>query len=142
MNLSPWAYNLSLANRYFPLTESQVQNEKLNWHAKETGELSKLTPQALPDGLPASDEALVTACSVSGKLFRITSQEIKRLRKFSAPLPRMAYDVRMDDRAKRCGGLILTTRTCASSGEKLETVYTKEEAPIIWSKDVFDREFA
>ncbi len=142
MELSPWPYNLSLANRYFPLSEREIKAQGLSWLSRDSADQQTLNPQPLPDRLPTTDEPLVTACSVSGRLFRITTQEIKRLRKFSAPLPRKAYDERMDDRTVRLGGLKLINRACARTGEKLETVYTPEEAPIIWRKDEFDREFA
>lgn len=35
-HLSPFAYNISMAGEYFPMTEKQVQNMKWNWHPEKT----------------------------------------------------------------------------------------------------------
>ncbi len=141
MQLSPWPYNYSFASRFFSLSENQAKEEQLNWLPKDATEFGNLQAQELPDDLPSNDQSIIAQCESTGRLFRITTEEIKRLRKFSAPLPREVYDQRMNERAKRCGGMKLISRLCAFTKEELRTVYSTEDAPIIWNKAFFDREF-
>lgn len=142
MNLSPWPYNLSYAARYYPLSRESVSREGLHWLEREDVHDPEAAIGDVPDKLPNTDAPLTVRSASSGKLFRITAEEIKRLRVFRAPLPRLAYDERMNERAKRCGGLKLQERICERSGKRIATVYSASEAPNVWDKEIFDKEFA
>ncbi len=144
MKLSPWPYNLSFASRYFPLTESGARGQGLAWLELPLPEVSSAcaTAASLPDGLPETNAAIIARCEVSGKVFRITSEEIRRLRQLKAPLPRVAYDVRMNERSARCGGLQLKQRTCSRSGQGISTVYGEREEPVVFDREVWEKDFA
>jgi len=141
MELSPWPYNYSYSSRYFPLAESEARAQNLSWLTKESADAASVKEQSIPDSLPETDQPIVGVCEQTGRLFRITTEEIKRLRKLNAPLPRIADDLRMGERSLRCGGLVLKLRKSQKTGAPLLTAYDEQVAPIIWEKDEFDREF-
>lgn len=142
MEHSPWPYNLSLASRYFPIGEEEAVGKGLRWQPLDSTAAAGELVCAVPDGLPVSDDPFVTRCAETGRRFRVTAEELKRLRRFDAPVPRKSYDRRMSERALRCGGLKLFSRRCDRSGADLETVYADYLAATVWRKDVFDKEFS
>jgi hypothetical protein len=142
MRLSPTPYNHSSAQRYFPLDRQQVEHAGCTWYSRDTEDSKQaIAASSLPDGLPANDDAIVVKSELSGKPFRITSQEIKRYRQFRAPLPRKAYDERMEDRIKLLGGIRLYERTCDKTGAPIMTTYPPGTSFPVWLRDAYIQEF-
>lgn len=143
MYLSPLPYNCTAAERYFPIGKTGALKTGLRWQDDTSlhASSSVLDPTDLPDGLPANDDLIVVRSTFSGRPFKITSQEIKRYRQLNVPLPRMTYDERMEERAKKLGGIKLYERTCAKTGIPILTTYPPDSPYIIWDRDVYEREF-
>ncbi len=142
MTLSPYAYNHTSAQRYFPLTRERTATLGLQWHEKDTEQAAAAVDASeLPDGLPAEDRPFIVRSELSGRPFRITAKEIERYRAFGVPLPRLAYDERMEERAAKWGGIRLHEATCAKSGMPIRTTYPPDSPYIIWDREVWEREF-
>ncbi|MDC0358248.1 hypothetical protein OAO01_05470, partial [Oligoflexia bacterium] len=123
-SLSPIPYNHSYAYRYFPLPKAEALSMGMTWHDKELVSSKNAVPVAdLPDRLPDTDEPFTALSASSGKAFRITTQELQKYRRLKVPLPRAAYDERMEQRAKRLGGIELFERQCAKTGQEILTTY-------------------
>jgi hypothetical protein len=138
INHSPIPYNRSLANRYFPLSKEETI-QKGFWYYDMAGSQSNLT--AVPDEIEDDLNSLDAISQVSGRPFRITQEEINKLRKLRAPLPVKSYDLRMQDRAKYLGGVSLIERTCAKSGVPIQTAYGEDIPWKIWESSVYSAEF-
>lgn len=104
MSVSLHGYNETLANDYFPLTQAEAIAKGAHWSSFEAPK-----PQAaktvlaadLPDSIDdVTDEILnqVIVCQATGKLFRITKQELAFYRTHGLPLPRVNHDTRYLDR--------------------------------------------
>jgi hypothetical protein len=142
MPLSALAYNCTYAQRYFPLSREEALGRGLFWHDEPPhANPAEITDAAaLPDELPPDDGSLVVR-SPAGRPFRVTSAEIKSLRRFQAPLPRLPYDERMQRRASLLGGVTLYDRTCAKTGKPIKTTYPPDSPWIIWDRDAYEQEF-
>ncbi|MEI8229880.1 MAG: hypothetical protein WCG83_01960 [Candidatus Peregrinibacteria bacterium] len=141
-SLSPMPYNRSFAQRYFPLTRSEAQERGFLWEDDDSKEFSNaIDASLLPDGLPEDHTPLVVKSLQSGKPFRITTQEIAKCQELSAPLPRLTYQERMDERAVKLGGTRLFERTCARTGKRILTTYPPEYPYILWEREEYVREF-
>lgn len=139
---SPIPYNCSLANRYFPLRESEARERRFNWLTKpQAAVIGAVKAEDLPDALPPTDTSFDVIGLGDTRPFRVTSREIQIFRRLRAPLPRIAYDLRMDARQRRLGGIFLRSSTCAKSGEALLCTVSGEDGWIVWSKDLYDQEF-
>jgi hypothetical protein len=139
---SPMPRNHAVTQRYFPLTKDQAISKGLMWYERDEEDVSQaIEASALPDALPPTDDAIIVKSALSGRPFKITSQEIKRYRQFSVPLPRTTYDERMEERAKKLGGIRLYERTCAKTGKPLLTTYPPDSPYVIWDRDVYEQEF-
>ncbi len=142
ISMSPYAYNHTLAQRYYPLTKEQVAALGGRWIEETMPEAAQaIEASALPDGLPDTDDAIIVKSERSGRPFKITSQEIKRYRQFQVPLPRLTYDERMEDRAKILGGIKLYDRTCAKTGKPIRTTIPPDSPWIVWDREEWEREF-
>ena len=138
---SPFPYNVSFAQRYFPLTEEQAVLRGLGWYHQDEVEAAGAIPASqLPDGLPPTDEPISVLSEQSGRPFRITTREIQRYREFKVPLPRVSYIERMEARWSRLGGIELFERESALSGKKLLTTLSPKLAPVIWDREEWEQE--
>ena len=141
MALSPHPYNITLANRYFPLDEPNVRALNLKWYTESEKEFAgAISSSELPDSLPPSDVGFNVKSSYSGKPFKITIPEVKKFRKFNAPLPRTTYSERMDDRAILLGPIKLVVRPCEKTGIVLNTAYSDRQERVM-EKEAFEAEF-
>lgn len=135
-------YNRSHAQRYFPLTKEEALRSGYVWLEEDAKEFpDAVAAEALPDTCSNNASAFVVQSARSGRPFRITSQEVERCRAFHAPLPRTTYDERMDERAKKLGGIALYERSCAKTGKKVLTTYPSDSPYIVWDKDAYEEEF-
>ncbi len=117
-SLSPFGYNETVAQEYYPVTSSEVlgtsddlisNNKQLITYGYHRSDYQAPTPAAdkilegkdLPTTIEeVSDDILKTAikCEITGKLFRIIPQELAFYRKHYLPLPRRHPDQRHLDR--------------------------------------------
>lgn len=140
--LSPIPYNHSLAQRFYPLTHAEVETRGLQWHEKHSIDLTKaMETDALPDGLPASDDPIIVKSARSSVPFLITAQEISRYRKLHVPLPRQTYSERMEERASQMRGVQLYERACQRTGRKILTTFPPDTPWIVWDREEYEKVF-
>ncbi|MBI4975519.1 hypothetical protein HZC20_02470 [Candidatus Peregrinibacteria bacterium] len=65
-------------------------------------------------------------CEVTGKLFKITSQELKFYRKHRIPLPRRSPNQRHLDRFTQRNPRKFWKRKCDKCGEEIQTTYSPD----------------
>ncbi len=126
MTLSPFAYNETVANDYYPLSKLEAWQRGLQWR-DESEKTSYQGPNLLPPLNAKTTGPEVTksifTCSVSGKLYKITPQELELYKKLDVPLPQKAPEQRFKERMARKNPRTLWVRPCNSCGVQLETAY-------------------
>jgi len=127
--LSPFAYNETLTQEYFPLNEAEAKSKGFQWQ-KPTKRNYKITIQAkdLPDHIKDVDDSIINeiiGCEHEGKCneqcttaFKIIKQELEFYRKMNLPLPRLCPNCRYYQRGKWRTPLKLWRRKCQCAGEK------------------------
>ncbi len=99
-SLSPFGYDETLAQEYAPTTHWDIDWFGYKWNAYQSpNPVSDKVIQGkdLPDSIDDVQDDLLQyaiACVVSGKLFRVQSQELAFYRKHHIPLPRKHPDQR------------------------------------------------
>jgi hypothetical protein len=118
-SMSPFGYNETVAQEYFPLTKSEtIKNEIFNWSDYEAPfpKVEKIIPaEKLPNSIESIPDDILNwaiECEVSGKPFRIIKQELEFYRKHSLPIPRRHPDQRHLDRMKMRNPRKLFERIC------------------------------
>ena len=118
-SLSPFGYNETVAQEYYPLTKTEaLTGGRFNWSDYESPfpQVEKVIPGAkIPKSITeVPDDILKWAieCEVSGRPFRIIKQELEFYRKHHLPIPHHHPDIRHEDRMKLRNARKLWERKC------------------------------
>ncbi|RJQ28430.1 hypothetical protein C4571_03600 [Candidatus Parcubacteria bacterium] len=142
VEVSPFAYNETVANDLFPLSKAEALKERYSWAEPETRAYSTTKQAAdLPDHIKdASDDLLkeVVACEMCGKGFKIISMELDFLRKMNLPLPRQCPFCRINGKFRKwIKNLRIFKRNCSTCGTEFECSYPQEEVAKILCKKCY-----
>jgi len=138
--LSPFAYNETIAQEYFPLTKEQALAQGYSWKDPEERNYQiTIKPENLPDHIKdTKDDILnqVIGCAHEGKCneqcttaFKIIPEELQFYRRMNLPLPRLCPNCRHYERLAQRNPLKLWHRQCQCAGTKSENgVYANTAA--------------
>lgn len=129
--LSPFAYNETVAFEYFPLTKEEALAAGFRWKDREEKHYSVTIPAvSLPDSIKdVSDDILeqVIGCAHEGNCnegctlaFRLIPQELAFYRQLPAPLPRLCPNCRHGERTRTRNFPKLYSRKCHCAGAQSE----------------------
>jgi hypothetical protein len=153
MELSPFAYNTTLAQEYFPLTKEEVEdNGNLYEDVSERNYKIDFNIGNLPDFInDVKDDIVgkVIACEHQGKCnqlcttaFKILKDELNFYRRMKLPLPRLCPNCRTFERLKQRTGIKLYNRKCMneSCNNKFETNYSPDRSEIVYCEKCYQQE--
>jgi len=147
IEFSPFAYNTTMAQEYFPLSKEQAEKENYRWeNTAERNYKIDFEIGGLPDDIKEVENDIVgkvIACEHEGKCnqlcttaFKIVEDELNFYRKMNLPLPRLCPNCRTFDRLKQRTGIELYERECMCAGNadnantyKNTVVHTHQESP-------------
>ena len=159
--LSPFAYNETVAQDYFPLTKAEALSRGFRWREKSDHDY-KITIKAidLPDNLNDVPDTItneIIGCLHEGKCedrcttaYRITFDELNLYRRLNVPIPRLCFGCRHDARLRKRNPMKLWHRSCMceKSGHEhagkcqneFETSYAPEKPEIIYCEKCYQKE--
>jgi Zn ribbon nucleic-acid-binding protein/uncharacterized protein YbaR (Trm112 family) len=145
IELSPSAYNETIAAKFFPLSKKEIQAQGYRYREPDIREYTITKPAAeLPDHIKDTPDFLldeVIGCNACPRGFRIIPQEIAFLRRMNLPLPRRCPFCRIEEKLDQwVKEFRLTTRTCDQCGTTFKTPHHKEDAPRILCKQCWLKE--
>ncbi len=125
--LSPFAYNETIAQEYFPLTKEQALEKGYRWRDPDTRDYKvTMKTEDLPDHIkdvPDSITQEVIGCAHAGSCnhqcttaFKIIPQELQFYRQMNLPLPRLCPNCRHYERIAKRNPLKLWHRACQCAG--------------------------
>jgi len=144
--LSPFAYNESMANVYMNLSKEEAKTRGFRWKDDMPGTFGKetLTFDEIPDSIEDVDHNItkeVLTCAKTGRNYNIVSQEFDFYKKHSVPVPHIHPDERYKARIAMRPERKLYDCTCAVTGMPLKTGYPPRKRPkMIVSDEVYKRE--
>ncbi len=122
---SPYAYNESVAQEYFPLSEAQAQSQGLAWRTTDEREFQPQRIQ-IPDDIAQVPDSIcyeVLACEITGRNYRIIPQELAFYRQMKLPIPRRHPNERHAQRIAKRNPRVLNQRACAQCHTMVQTTY-------------------
>jgi hypothetical protein len=162
--LSPFAYNETIAQEYFPLTKEQAIEKGYRWKDPEPRnyQITK-KPSDLPDNIKDVSDSItdeIIQCSNYGSptsivsncttAFRIIPRELEFYRKMNLPLPRLCPNCRHYERLKQRNPLKLWHRKCMCKGghfhgdgpcpNEFETSYAPGRPEIVYCEKCYQQE--
>lgn len=155
-SLSPFGYNETLAQEYYPLTETEAKKRGYNWQTHSTGTYGKetLSADAMPQTIEEVTEDIldqVLVCIDCTKNFRITKSELDFYKRMGIPLPRKDFECRHQDRMKKRNPRELWHRSCmcdrndhqhdgSKCSHEFETAYSPDRKEIIYCENCYQQE--
>jgi hypothetical protein len=142
--MSPFSYNETLANGFFPISKDQALKDGFTWFEAEKP-VYKITKKSsqLPDDIKDVLEEIlndVIECSTCGRGFRIVTNEFLLLRKFNIPLPRSCPECRHRARFKEINPPKLYNRVCMKCGKDIRTSYSPDRPEIVYCEKCYQQE--
>ncbi|MBU1017593.1 hypothetical protein KKA33_01030 [Patescibacteria group bacterium] len=140
--ISPFGYNETLAQNYFPLKKEEVLKKGWQWCDFEPEIKAEKTIPAdrLPDDIKdVPDDILNWAivCEESKKPFKIILQELKFYREHNLPLPRRHPDQRHIDLLKLKQPFRLWNRKCGKCGADIQTAYSPDRPEKVYCESCY-----
>ena len=128
--LSPFAYNETVAQDYFPLDKKRAEAEGYSWREYQPGSYqTTIKGKDLPQTIAEVDDSIlseVIECEITKKPFKILEQELIFYRRLDLPLPSIHPDERHNRRLKLRNPMVLNKRMCFFGDEEVFTTYLPE----------------
>jgi len=169
IELSPFGYNETIAQEYFPLTKEETADAGYRWeNTEERNYRIDITTKDMPDDIKDVTEEIigkVIACEHAGQCkeqcteaFKIIPEEFKFYKRMNLPLPRLCPNCRHYQRISKRNPLKLWQRACmcgsTSSPQttathfhgkercvvEFKTPYTPERPEIVYCEKCYQQE--
>jgi len=129
--LSPFAYNETVAQDYFPINERTALEKGWQWREYEPGEYkTTIKGDNLPQTIAEVDDSIlneVIECEVTKRPFKILPDELTFYRRFDLPLPSLHPDERHRRRLTQRNPMTLRKRMCYFGDKEIDTTYLPVE---------------
>ena len=118
---SPFAYNESQAQDYFPLTKETAAQKGYVWREPEAKEYkTTLDSKDLPDAIQDVTQSItneIIKCAMCAKAYRVIASEFGFLQSNNLPLPRVCQNCRYMERIALRNKPVLYMGKCQCAGE-------------------------
>ncbi len=164
--LSPFCYNETIAQEYFPLNKEEALNQGYKWKEKEERSYNiDIKNEEIPNNIKdLKDESIINKvieCNHKGscneqctEAFKIIPSELQFYQRMNLPLPRLCPNCRHYARLKQRNPLRLWRRKCMCDktnhqnhlskdnpcSEEFETSYAPDRPEIIYCEKCYQQE--
>jgi hypothetical protein len=136
ISYSPFAYNETLAQEYFPITKEEAQKKGYKWKDLEKKE-KKHQIYEIPDDIKDVSDSImkeILLCSSCGKNFKIVQTEFDFYKRMKLPIPRVCSDCRHSQRMKKRTPRLIWDRKCDKCNASIKTAYAPERSEVYCEK--------
>jgi hypothetical protein len=140
--LSPFGYNETVADEFFPLEKEEAIARGYNWKDADPREYQLQAyeiPAQIAD-VPDSITKEILACTACKKNFKVVSQELALYRKKNIPVPHKCADCRHKDRQALRNPRKLWSRECAKCNTAIQTNYAPDRPERIYCEECCTKE--
>jgi len=146
VEVSPFAYNETMAQEDYTMTKEEVTKKGWNWR-DEIDEIPKVEKIIPADKLPAQiddipDDVLNWAikCEATDRPFRIVKQELEFYRRMKLPIPHFHPDERHKRRMALRNPRKLWDRKCDKCSKEIQTTYSPERPEKVYCEECYLKE--
>lgn len=143
--LSPYGFNETRATEIRPLTKEQALEAGYHWSDYEPPlQISRLIPAGrLPDRIGDVPDDILNwgiECEVTGKPFRVISQELRFYRQHHLPVPHIHPEERQFRRTQKRLPYYLWARQCAKCQKSIQTSYAPDRSEVVCCEECYLKE--
>lgn len=152
-DMTPFAYNETIAQEYFPTTKEQAINSGFKWKELDKKDyIPTVMGSDLPKDIKEADDSLlkeIVGCIHKGECghqctvaFKITPDELQFYKSNNIPLPDICPNCRHYARLAERNPVKLWHRSCMKSGctNEFETSYSPERPEIVYCEKCYQQE--
>ena len=143
MSLCPNNYNDASVQDFYPLTKEEVKKEECGWFEEDTSK-NYIGPKGeVPNDINDVEGNIcdkIFICEVSGKPYKIISQEFSFYKERGIPLPKRSPDQRHKDRLKKRNPKKLWNRNCSKCNKEIVTSYSPERPETVYCEECYLKE--
>lgn len=142
-SLSPFGYNETVANEFYPLNKTEALQKSFQWsdYSAPLPDVKKIIPaNRLPETIAEiPDDVLNWAiqCEVTGKPFKIVERELRFYRQMDLPVPHKHPDVRHVERVRQRNPRQIWSRSCSQCHKDIQTTYAPDRPEIVVCDECF-----
>lgn len=139
ISLSPFAYNETIAQDFFPLTGQEAAKRGVKWQQKNV-KTNSLRQVELPDRINEISESItseILTCQSCNGAYRIIPQELAFYKKYSLPLPRKCFNCRHIDRINKRTPYRSFHRDCSKCGAEITTSYSPDRPEKVYCEQCY-----
>lgn len=139
---SPFHYNETNAQDFFPLSKEEALAKGYSWLDKEEKDY---LPQefTLPDDMAEVDQSItkqILACEECGKNYKIIAKELELLQKIGLPIPRKCFECRHNERSRFRKTRHLSERQCHKCSSPIQTTYSPDRPEKVYCEKCYMEE--
>jgi Zn ribbon nucleic-acid-binding protein len=139
VNKSPFAYNETVAQDFFPMTRNEVGS--LGWHWQDMDK-KDFQPQTyvIPDDIKSVGENIcneILSCSECRKNYKILLREFNFYKQVNYPIPRTCPDCRFLERLHMRNPRKLFDRKCDKCGAVIRTSYSPNRSEKVYCENCY-----
>lgn len=137
--ISPFAYNETVANEYFPLNKDEALANGFRWKEEDKKDYLPATSQIADNIKDISDEITkeILACANCSKNYKITGPELAFYRKFNLPAPQLCFGCRHQARMNKRNPRKLFKRNCSNCQAAIESPYAPERPENVYCEKCY-----
>ncbi|MEK7563490.1 MAG: hypothetical protein AAB544_03790 [Patescibacteria group bacterium] len=139
--LSPYAYNETVAQEYFPLTEQEASKKGYRWRPEDDEEKKYMGPKIdLPRNIEDVPDEIcksILTCEVTGRPYKLIPQELEFYRKMNIPPPRRCFDQRHADRRAQRNPRQLWERECGKCKKAIRSTYAPDRPETVYCEECY-----
>ncbi|OGI91368.1 hypothetical protein A3A09_01870 [Candidatus Nomurabacteria bacterium RIFCSPLOWO2_01_FULL_42_20] len=143
--LSPFAYNETVAQDNMPLSKEEALKQGWRWedNLQKTEGKETLKPEQIPDHIKDVQDGItkeILVCISCNRNYKIVPDELLFYRKMNLPLPRKCFSCRHTDRIRRRGPMKFWTRHCAKCNKIITTTFAPDRPEIVYCEKCYQSE--
>ena len=138
--ISPFGYNETVAQEYFPLTKERCLSLGWQWKDDEISTKYQGPQYSIPDlvsEVPSNITEKILECEVCTKNYRIVKPELAFYRKLDIPVPRSCFNCRHKERMKLRNPRTLFDRQCDSCQTNIQTTFSPESPEKVYCEKCY-----
>ncbi|MFC1810180.1 hypothetical protein ACFLZH_01650 [Patescibacteria group bacterium] len=139
---SPFAYNETVAQEYFPLEKNEAFKNGYKWKEKDPKDYQKQTYDVPLDIKDVKEDIIgeLLACVDCAKNYKIIDRELKFYKKLNLPVPRKCPDCRHLERMTLRSPRKLWDRKCAKCDKDMKASYSNDRPEAVYCQDCYLQE--
>jgi hypothetical protein len=143
VELSPFAYNETVAYEYRPMSKEEVLSRGLRWRDTHQSD-DYIGPKIeVPESFSEVDESIchkILTCEVTGELYKITPQEFQFYKRMKLPIPKRTPKRRLMDRIAARNPRQLWDRKCGKCQKEIQSSHHPEDPRTVCCQDCYLKE--